>query len=51
MDNELEKLTLYAGERPIEEGDVRLLVPQSREASVFSAVDAFWRGGPRWPCN
>ena len=47
MDNELEKLTLYAGDRPIEERDVRLLVPQSREASVFSAVDALLEGRSR----
>ena len=44
MDNELEKLALYAGDRSIEEGDVRLLVPQSREASVFSAIDALLEG-------
>ena len=44
MDNELEKLTLYAGDDAINEGDVRLLVSQSREASIFSAVDAILAG-------
>ena len=44
MDNELEKLALYAGDRAIEDGDVQLLVSQSREASVFSAVDAILEG-------
>ena len=44
MDNELEKLAVYAGDRAIEEGDVRLLVSQSREASIFSAVDALLEG-------
>ena len=46
VDNELEKLTLYAVNRAIEEGDVRLLVSQTREASVFSAVDALLEGRP-----
>lgn len=46
VDNELEKLTLYARERAIEEGDVRLLVSQAREASIFSAVDALLEGRP-----
>ena len=45
-DNELEKLTLYARDRAIEEGDVRLLVSQAREASIFSAVDALLEGRP-----
>ena len=44
MDNELEKLALYAGDRAIEDGDVKLLVSQSKEASVFSAVDAILEG-------
>ena len=44
MDNELEKLALYAGDRAIEEGDVRMLVSQAREASIFSAVDALLEG-------
>ena len=44
LDTELEKLSLFAGERPIEEGDVRALVPQVREASIFVAVDAILEG-------
>lgn len=44
MDNELEKLALYAGDRPIEEGDVRQLVSQAKEASIFVAVDALLDG-------
>ena len=44
LDNDLEKLALYAGNRAIEESDVRLLVSQSREASIFSAVDALLEG-------
>ena len=46
VDNELEKLTLYARDRAIEEGDVQLLVSQAREASIFSAVDALLEGRP-----
>ena len=44
LDSELEKLALYAAERPIEEQDVRALVPQVREASIFVAVDAILDG-------
>ena len=44
LDNELEKLALYAGERAIEEGDVRSLVSEAREASIFNAVDAILEG-------
>ena len=44
MDNELEKLALYVGDRTVEEGDVRLLVTVSREANIFSAVDAVLEG-------
>ena len=44
MDNELEKLALYAGDRSIEDGDVRRLVSQAREANVFSAVDSLLEG-------
>ena len=44
MDSELEKLSLYARDRAIEEADVRLLVSQAREASIFGAVDALLEG-------
>ncbi len=38
--NELEKLTLYAAGRRIEEDDVRALTSYTREANVFQMVDA-----------
>ena len=44
LDSELEKLALYARGRPVEESDVILLVSQSREASIFAAVDALLEG-------
>ena len=44
LDNDLEKLSLYAMDRPIQEADVTLLVAQSREASIFAAVDALLEG-------
>ena len=44
LDNDLEKLSLYAEGRPIEESDVTLLVAQSREASIFAAIDALLEG-------
>ncbi len=44
LDTELDKLTLYCSDRPIEEADVRLLVSQVREASIFAAIDALLEG-------
>ena len=44
LHNELEKLSLYASNRPIEERDVRALVSQVREASIFTAIDAVLEG-------
>ena len=44
LDTETDKLTLYCFDRPIEEADVRLLVSQVREASVFAAIDALLEG-------
>ncbi len=44
LDAELEKLQLYAGERPVSEDDVRLLVSRAREANIFAAVDAMVEG-------
>jgi DNA polymerase-3 subunit delta len=38
--NEIDKLVLFAGERTIEEADVRAVVSHAREASVFNMVDA-----------
>ena len=44
LDRELEKLSLYAAGRRIEESDVNELVHQAREANVFNAVDAMIEG-------
>ncbi|MCA9934052.1 MAG: DNA polymerase III subunit delta [Anaerolineales bacterium] len=40
LDNELEKLTLYAGEREIVSDDVQKLCPYVAEANIFDLVDA-----------
>ena len=47
LDQELEKLSLYAAGREIAESDVRLMVSQVREASIFEAVDAMIEGRPQ----
>ncbi len=47
LDQELEKLSLYASGREIGEADVRLMVSQVREASIFEAVDAMIEGHPQ----
>ena len=44
LDQELEKLSLYAAGREIGEQDVRLMVSQVREASIFEAVDSMIDG-------
>jgi DNA polymerase-3 subunit delta len=44
LDREIEKLSLYAAGRGIEEADIRELVAQVREASIFAAVDAILEG-------
>lgn len=44
LNNELEKLALYAHGRRIEERDVELLVTEAREYSVFSMTDALLEG-------
>ena len=41
---EIEKLCLWAGQRRIEEEDIRQLVSNAREASVFTMVDAIVEG-------
>lgn len=43
---ELEKLSVYAGDRPVGEEDVRALVTAVREISVFPLVDAIVEGRP-----
>lgn len=40
MANEVDKLVLYAGERQIEEADIKAVVSNVQEASVFNMVDA-----------
>ncbi len=40
LDQEIEKLLTYTGERPIEKEDVHLLVSQVQVATIFSLVDA-----------
>jgi DNA polymerase-3 subunit delta len=44
LSSEIEKLCLWAGQRRIEEEDVRQLVSLAREASVFAMVDAIVEG-------
>jgi DNA polymerase-3 subunit delta len=40
LDNELEKLSLYAGARPITAGDVNLMVSDASEAMIWNLTDA-----------
>jgi DNA polymerase-3 subunit delta len=44
MTSEIEKLSLYAGERPIEVADVHALVTVTRTTTVFQLVDALMEG-------
>ena len=46
LDQELEKLSLYATGREIAEADIQTMVSQVREASIFAAVDAMIDGRP-----
>ena len=46
LDRELEKLSLYATGRNIEESDIQEMVALVREASIFNAVDAMIDGRP-----
>ncbi len=46
LEQELEKLALYASGPNIEEADVRQMVSQAKEANIFSAVDAMIGGRP-----
>ena len=46
LDQELEKLALYCSGREIQEPDVKEMVSQVREASIFAAVDAMIEGRP-----
>lgn len=47
LDNEIEKLALYADGHTVTVEDVELLVPEVREAIVFELVDALGTGNPR----
>ena len=48
LDQELEKLVAYtAGQRAILPDDVRLLVPEARQASIFDMVDSLGQGKGR----
>ncbi|PKB64995.1 MAG: DNA polymerase III subunit delta [SAR202 cluster bacterium Io17-Chloro-G2] len=47
LDRELEKLSLYAWGRTIEDTDVPVLVSQATEANIFTAVDAMIEGRQR----
>ncbi len=40
LDSEIDKLGLYALNRPVTKEDVRLLVPYAQEANIFDMVDA-----------
>ncbi len=40
LDQEIQKLITYAGDRPVTEADVRQLVPAARQADIFAMVDA-----------
>jgi DNA polymerase III subunit delta len=44
LDQELDKLMAYAPDRTITPADVRLLVPATREASIFEMIEALGRG-------
>lgn len=46
LDQEVQKLALHAGGRPVTRQDVDLLVPESREESIFAAVDAILERRP-----
>lgn len=47
LDRELEKLSLYAWGRTIDDTDVSALVSQAKEANIFNAVDAMIEGRQR----
>lgn len=47
LDNELEKLALYAGPRPIQKADVELLTPDTEEAARFGIANAIGRRDAR----
>ena len=44
LDSEIRKLCVYAGPRPVDEDDVRGLVEDTRQAGIFTLVDAIMEG-------
>ena len=46
LDQEVRKLSLFAGDRVIRPGDVDLMVAPAREANIFAAVDAILERRP-----
>lgn len=42
--NEIEKLSLYAGDRKVTAGDIHALVPDAQAANIFALVEALGRG-------
>ncbi|MBT3941996.1 MAG: DNA polymerase III subunit delta [Chloroflexi bacterium] len=46
LDQEVRKLSLYAGDRVIQPDDVELMVAPAREANIFAAVDAILERRP-----
>ena len=46
LDNELEKLSLYAGQRPITADDVNLMVSDASEAMIWNLTDALSQRNP-----
>jgi DNA polymerase-3 subunit delta len=46
LDNELEKLSLYAGQRPITAEDVDLMVSDASEAMIWNLTDALSQRNP-----
>jgi DNA polymerase-3 subunit delta len=46
LDNELEKLSLYAGQRPITVEDVNLMVSDASEAMIWNLTDALSQRNP-----
>lgn len=47
LDNELEKLALYVGQRPITADDVNLMVSDASEAMIWNLTDALSQRNPR----
>ena len=46
LDQEIKKLALYAGDREISQSDIDLMVPDSRDANIFEAIDAVFARRP-----